>query len=265
MNGEAHGMLTIDVALQIGSTEPAEASRRCARMPAWLIPLTAAAVVHLCLLALMLAAPRWDRVGERLPEVLPVSLYTIEELPAVEPLAEPIAPRRVPAPSGSSARPKRSNAPARIAPRPSVAAPGSEVSDPRPSLPQEALRPEIAAPPVLPEGAVEPGGHSAGAPGAAPAGAEDTVVLARPRYRQNPSPSYPESARRRQLEGTVVLEVLVSMEGRVGELTVLHSSSHQLLDQAALEAVRLWLFEPGRRGGAPLAMKILVPVRFDLH
>ncbi len=91
------------------------------------------------------------------------------------------------------------------------------------------------------------------------------MVLARPRYRDNPSPLYPDQARRRQLEGTVVLEASIGEKGKVDELVIHASSGHRLLDEAALKAVRLWLFEPGRRNGVPIPMKILVPVRFGLR
>nr|WP_320010832.1 energy transducer TonB [uncultured Desulfobulbus sp.] len=96
-------------------------------------------------------------------------------------------------------------------------------------------------------------------------GAARAVIAARPRYRSNPPPVYPELARRRQLEGTVVLEVLVNTRGRVDALALHNSSGHRILDRAAQRAVRSWLFIPGREGGNPIQMKVLVPVRFALH
>ncbi|MBU0481567.1 MAG: energy transducer TonB [Proteobacteria bacterium] len=90
------------------------------------------------------------------------------------------------------------------------------------------------------------------------------VVLARPLYKENPPPEYPAMARRRQLQGTVLLEVAVSREGKVEGLEIAESSGHKVLDRAAVEAVRYWLFEPGREGGRQVPMKVLVPVRFSL-
>jgi len=106
---------------------------------------------------------------------------------------------------------------------------------------------------------------SGGAAATSPVQVALPVVLAQPLYRENPPPEYPPLARRRQLEGTVVLEVLVSAEGKVSGLAVHESSGHALLDEAALKAVKGWRFEPGRRGGAPVAMPVLVPVRFGLR
>ncbi|MDT8334426.1 MAG: energy transducer TonB, partial [Desulfurivibrionaceae bacterium] len=94
----------------------------------------------------------------------------------------------------------------------------------------------------------KPAEEVAGAPAQAP------IRLARPLYRKNPPPEYPSLARRRHLQGTVVLEVSVSAEGAVEELRVEESSGHKVLDRAALRAVGDWLFEPGRRGGERIAM-----------
>jgi protein TonB len=90
-------------------------------------------------------------------------------------------------------------------------------------------------------------------------------VLAHPLYRENPEPEYPALARRRQQEGTVVIEALVTPEGKVGGLALRQSSGHPLLDEAALKGVKGWRFEPGRRGAVAVAMKVLVPVRFGLR
>jgi protein TonB len=63
----------------------------------------------------------------------------------------------------------------------------------------------------------------------------------------------------------VLLEVLVTEKGRVGERRVAESSGHELLDKAALQAVEDWRFSPGRRGHRAVAMRVLVPVRFQLQ
>lgn len=86
-----------------------------------------------------------------------------------------------------------------------------------------------------------------------------------PAYRRNPPPVYPASARRRGYEGTVILEVLVNARGTVDELRVSRSSGFKVLDRAALRAVKIWLFEPGRQGERAVAMWVKVPVRFQLQ
>ena len=86
----------------------------------------------------------------------------------------------------------------------------------------------------------------------------------KPIPRTNPHPRYPRSARRRSLEGTVVLKVLVNTRGRVGECRVHTSSGHRILDERAVKTVRKWTFKPGTKGTKPSAMWIKIPTRFQL-
>jgi TonB family protein len=81
----------------------------------------------------------------------------------------------------------------------------------------------------------------------------------------NRKPDYPAEARRRRLQGSVVLRVNVSAQGAPEEITVLASSGHAVLDQAAVAAVHTWRFEPATRGGVPIAAPADVPVRFRLE
>ena len=90
------------------------------------------------------------------------------------------------------------------------------------------------------------------------------VREATPRYLENDPPEYPRIARRRGYSGTVVLEVLVSGQGRAEEVKVISSSGHRMLDESALAAVAAWRFEPGTINGSPVSMRVKVPVRFTL-
>jgi protein TonB len=63
----------------------------------------------------------------------------------------------------------------------------------------------------------------------------------------------------------VVLAVSVTSDGRVARIEISTGSGHDLLDRAALQAVKDWLFEPGQRAGRKVAMRVLVPVRFSLR
>jgi TonB family protein len=90
------------------------------------------------------------------------------------------------------------------------------------------------------------------------------LKLARPLYKQNTAPPYPRKARRLGYEGIVMLKVLINENGRVDDLMVFKSSGHNVLDRAALSAVRKWLFEPGAEGGIKKKMWVKIPVRFDL-
>lgn len=78
-------------------------------------------------------------------------------------------------------------------------------------------------------------------------------------------PSYPESARRERIEGTALLKVRVTERGRVETVVVDRSAGHPDLDKAAAEAVRQWRFDPARRGASPVAVWVLIPVKFELR
>lgn len=62
---------------------------------------------------------------------------------------------------------------------------------------------------------------------------------------ENPPPDYPWVARRRGLEGVVAVSVVVDAAGVVTAASVLRTSWHEVLDAAALRAVRLWRFRHG--------------------
>lgn len=86
-----------------------------------------------------------------------------------------------------------------------------------------------------------------------------------PAYRHNPKPDYPVLARKLGLQGTVVLRVLIGIEGRPGEIHVEKSSGHAVLDEAARAAVKQWLFEPAREGDMKIAGWVDVPIQFRLE
>lgn len=88
--------------------------------------------------------------------------------------------------------------------------------------------------------------------------------LARPLGGYQVKPRYPESARRQGVEGTSLLKIYVSDRGLVEDVLVEHSAGHQELDLAAMEAVKRWRFEPARQSNRPVAVWVMLPVRFTL-
>src|ERR1700690_4137564 len=81
-------------------------------------------------------------------------------------------------------------------------------------------------------------------------------------YLKNPKPLYPPIARRMKLEGTVVVQVLISTEGKPENVRIRKSSGTSLLDEAALTAVQNWSFVPARQGNNPISAWVDVPLRF---
>jgi protein TonB len=81
----------------------------------------------------------------------------------------------------------------------------------------------------------------------------------------NPKPAYPLAARRRGIEGRVLVSAHVHADGACAEVRLKRSSGHSLLDESALNAVRRWRFLPARRAGAPIDSWVDVPVSFRLQ
>jgi protein TonB len=81
----------------------------------------------------------------------------------------------------------------------------------------------------------------------------------------NPRPAYPLAARRRGIEGRVLLAAHVNAEGDCTEVRLKRSSGHALLDEAALGSVRHWRFIPARRGNHSVDSWVDVPVSFRLE
>jgi protein TonB len=107
-------------------------------------------------------------------------------------------------------------------------------------------------------------------PGSAPASSSPVTGTphadsdAMPQYRTNPFPSYPESARRRHQEGTVILSVRVSTTGTPLDVTLKTSSGISALDTAAITTVRLWTFSPARRGTQTVESWVEIPIYFRI-
>ena len=256
--------------------------------------LVPAFVLAVLLHALLLnAAPAWliDRVSPA-PQTQVVTMQLIDRMPdrpAVRglPKAPPLLPPVPEKTAVSKTMPGKRRV--RIKPahpkslppvRPPVRTPVLTPS-PVPAIPESAALPDnsVADPPstVSQPSPAAPNGspstpHSdpseSVTEGAAPGSLRTdsaVVVAATPRYSVNPPPVYPVIARKRGDEGTVLLDVHVDEEGRVDDLRIAGSSGYNLLDRSALQAVRRWRFEPGRRGDRSVAMWVRVPVRFYLR
>ncbi len=83
-----------------------------------------------------------------------------------------------------------------------------------------------------------------------------------PRLVRRIEPAYPAVAQEARVEGTVILEATTDIYGRVAAVRVLRSVT--LLDAAAVEAVRQWVYEPLLVNGRPRPVTFTVTVRFML-
>jgi TonB family protein len=83
-----------------------------------------------------------------------------------------------------------------------------------------------------------------------------------PKLIKKVEPIYPETAREAGIKGTVILEVTTDIYGRIKNVKVLESIPE--LDQAAIDAVKQWVYEPTLIDGKPKSMIFTVTVTFHL-
>jgi TonB family protein len=79
----------------------------------------------------------------------------------------------------------------------------------------------------------------------------------------SPEPEYSEEARKAKYQGEVWLTVTIGTDGRAHDIRVSRSLGLGL-DEKAIESVKTWKFEPGKKDGVPVAVQISVEVDFHL-
>ena len=196
------------------------------------------------------------------PEVLPEPTAAVKvffaEPPAVPPPPPPPAPRQVNAPAVAAA------------PRPAEAA--------NFTAPVEV--PETVAPEERLDAGAE-GGGAGGVEGGIPGGVVGGIVgglpepsappkplriegqIKEPRKLKHVAPIYPEIAIRANIRGSVIIECLVNPRGQVVEVRILKGIP--LLNDAAVAAVKQWLYTPTLLDGVPVPVIMTVTVRFALE
>jgi len=107
-----------------------------------------------------------------------------------------------------------------------------------------------------------PGGSPGGAGGP---GSEYGAYLRRLRARVQQSLRYPLAARRRGLSGTVNVEIVIRPDGAISAVAVADSSSHTVLDDAAVETIRRLAPEPFPPDVPPRTLRVRLPVVFALE
>jgi len=86
----------------------------------------------------------------------------------------------------------------------------------------------------------------------------------RPVARVQVAPTYPASLRRKEITGTVNISFVVDERGDVQSARVV-SSDHNGLEEPALAAVRKWKFQPGRKAGRAVPVRLEIPIAFNLE
>jgi TonB family protein len=116
-------------------------------------------------------------------------------------------------------------------------------------------------------GGGSPGGQSVATIGGGSGGGghEYGPYLAQWRRRIHENLRYPASARRRSLTGMVQIEIVIRPNGSVASVDIAESSTHSVLDAAAMEAVRSLPALPFPPHLVPRPLRARLPVVFDLR
>ena len=96
----------------------------------------------------------------------------------------------------------------------------------------------------------------------------DTVaygkVEIKPQLVNIPSPKYPDLARKEGAQGIAKVKALVDVDGSIMAVFIFQSSGHEILDQAALEAVKKAEFVPAQLNDKPVRVWVTIPLNFKL-
>ena len=79
------------------------------------------------------------------------------------------------------------------------------------------------------------------------------------------APQFPLDARQRGIDGWVDLQFVVNTDGAVGDLTIVGAQPVGIFEQAALDAVRHWHYQPVMRGGQAVSQRARVRLRFAMQ
>jgi protein TonB len=205
--------------------------------------------------------------------VVVVPLLTSQDLPEptsvvkaffVEPAAAPPPPPPPPPPA-----PRQQNQPRPVStPVPTENKFQAPVETPEQVKPDEGIDLGV-------EGGV-PGGVEGGVPGGVVGGVVGGLPdappppqavrvggqIKEPKKLKHVNPAYPDIAKQARVQGVVILECTISPQGRVTDVKVLRGIP--LLDSAAIEAVKQWVYSPTLLNGVPVPVIMTVTVNFRL-
>ncbi len=77
-------------------------------------------------------------------------------------------------------------------------------------------------------------------------------------------PEFSEEARKNKWQGTVILRVVIGVDGKTHEISVQRSLGMGL-DEKAIEAARQWRFEPGQKDGKAVPVEVSMEINFRLY
>lgn len=233
--------------------EVANPTRRLGSQSGYTLPVSIA--VHVVIAACVVIVPLMAT------DVLPTPRTVIAAFaaqPAPPPPPPPAAPPAVrtarPSPATSSSSTAPLDAPDSIEPEETTASAIGQPGGVPGGLPDgvvggPGLLPTVPLPPPPPPAPTQP----------LPVGGK----IKEPAKLRHVAPIYPAMAQQARIEGMVIIEAIIGVDGRVKEARVLRSKP--FLDEAALDAVKGWIFTPTLLNGVPVPVKMTVTVDFRLR
>jgi len=91
-----------------------------------------------------------------------------------------------------------------------------------------------------------------------------TDGVAPPALKEYETPFYPKFLREREIEGKVMLDVLLNRNGLVEKIKIYKSSGYDAFDEAAIQSVLEWRFKPAVKAGKNMASRVIIPVNFQI-
>jgi protein TonB len=224
----------------------------------WVLPVSV--LSHVAAIGLLVVTAFMVTVSPSDP-----GLPVVFAAPALAPPAPPPPPP--PGPPASDLQPQVEE----VVPEPEEMLQPQEVPE-SPSLAPSAgstMGGEGGPPEGVPGGQLQLGGVPGG-DGDEPGASGPIVItpdMTPPVLKRKVEPEYPEIPRKLRQQGRVILQAVISTAGTVEGITVLRSSdsSDSLFEQAAIDAVRQWEYEPALQRGRPVTVYFTVYVVFSLN
>lgn len=147
----------------------------------------------------------------------------------------------------------------------------SSVKKTPPPKPKEKKPPAKPARPASdsPQTAVNNGGPNTGAASPQSIGGmrryDVDAVDQRPTISRRVKPDYPMKARRMNIEGKVLVGLVVDTSGVPVECKIVHADPQGYFEEAALQAARKTKFIPGKVKGQPVNTSVVIPFVFALR
>lgn len=86
----------------------------------------------------------------------------------------------------------------------------------------------------------------------------------RPQLIRHLSPLYPFAAKRKSIQGQVIIRIVVDKMGKVQNPEILEATPEGIFEESAIKAVRRWRFKPAIKDRTAVDVYVVVPLKFEL-